>query len=74
MELENIKGVGPKMKQLLANININSIQDLLEYYPYRYNFIVYKKLSELENESGYLKCTILTDPKTFYIRKNFIYT
>ena len=71
MELENIKGIGPKMRETLANLNINSIQDLLEYYPYRYNFIVYKNINELESEPGYLKCHVLTDAKAFYIKKNF---
>jgi ATP-dependent DNA helicase RecG len=65
MELENIKGIGPKMRETLANLNINSIQDLLEYYPYRYNFIVYKNINELESEPGYLKCHVLTDAKAF---------
>jgi ATP-dependent DNA helicase RecG len=71
MELEKIKGVGPKMKQTLANLNIHSLQDLLEYYPYRYNFVSYKNLNELETEIGYLGCMIITDPKVFYIKKNF---
>ncbi len=36
MELRKIKGLGEKNEQLLNSLNINSIEDLLEYYPYRY--------------------------------------
>ena len=40
MELRELKGVGPKTLQGLFDLGINTIDDLIRYYPYRYN--VYK--------------------------------
>lgn len=71
MELRNVSGIGPKLEEILANVNINNINDLLEYYPYKYNFVHFSKLNDLEFDNGYLKCTIASEPKVFYIRKNF---
>ena len=36
MELRKIKGLGEKNEQLLNTLNIYNVEDLLEYYPYRY--------------------------------------
>ena len=44
--LINIKGVGNKSLKLLNSINIYNVEDLLSYYPYKYNFI---KLSNIDN-------------------------
>ena len=38
-ELETIEGVGPKTKELLNKIKIYTVEDLLNYYPYRYDII-----------------------------------
>ena len=38
MELKNIAGIGEKTIENLNKININTIEDLIEYYPYKYNF------------------------------------
>ena len=35
--LEKIKGIGPKSKELLNRLNIYTIDDLLTYYPFRYD-------------------------------------
>ncbi len=43
MELKELKGVGPKTLQGLLDLGINSIDDLVRYYPYRYN--VYKPIN-----------------------------
>lgn len=43
MELKELKGVGPKTLQGLFDLGINSIDDLVRYYPYRYN--VYKPIN-----------------------------
>ena len=37
MELTDIKGVGPKMLENLHELNIYSVEDLLTFYPYRYD-------------------------------------
>ena len=46
--LEDIKGVGAKTLASLQTLGINNINDLIMYYPYRYN--VYKPVSLVESE------------------------
>lgn len=49
IELENIDGVGPKTKELLNKVGINSGEDLLYYYPYRYDIIRRSDMSILND-------------------------
>ncbi|MBS7021601.1 MAG: hypothetical protein KH135_07165, partial [Firmicutes bacterium] len=37
--LEELSGLGPKTKQALERLGITSLEDLIEYYPYRYELI-----------------------------------
>lgn len=56
MELENIKGIGPKTLNILARLGINTIDDLVTYYPYRYEVI--KRSETLDDKvivDGYLE-------------------
>jgi ATP-dependent DNA helicase RecG len=39
MELNELKGIGPKTLNLLNKLNINSINDLITHYPYRYEIL-----------------------------------
>ena len=39
MELENIKGIGPKTVNILRRLGINNTLDLVTYYPFRYDII-----------------------------------
>lgn len=41
MSLANIKGIGPKTIKVLGNNRINSLQNLVEYYPYTFREIIY---------------------------------
>lgn len=45
--VDNLKGVGEKFKEDLRTMGIETIADLLFYFPYRYNFIELKPLQEL---------------------------
>ena len=72
MELADVKGIGPKSITLLNKLNIYKIEDLINYYPYRYN--VYKPTnleSCEENTSVTINATIETTPRLSYIRRNF---
>lgn len=69
MNIENLKGVGPKLLTILEKININSVESLLEYYPYRYNFINIEDIHNL-NDNGYVKGVIIDQANIFYIKKN----
>ena len=44
--LESIRGIGPKNLELLHKLGIKDINDLIDYYPFRYNTVVPTKLSE----------------------------
>ena len=48
MELKNIKGIGEKTESLLNKLSIFTVEDLLTYYPVRYDIL---KRSNLENAS-----------------------
>lgn len=72
MELADVKGIGPKSITLLNKLNLHKIEDLINYYPYRYN--VYKPTnleSCEENTSVTINATIETTPRLSYIRRNF---
>ncbi len=74
MNIEQLKGIGPKNQALLHKLDINTVEDLLGYYPYRYSFINIVNLNEATStEPIYVKGTIATVPKVSYIRKNFNY-
>src|SRR5690625_2862210 len=45
--VNQLKGVGEKLTSDLALMGINTIGDLLHYFPYRYNFMEIKSLHEL---------------------------
>ena len=38
-ELKDVKGIGPKALSLLNKININSKEDLVTHYPFRYDIL-----------------------------------
>ena len=54
-DLTSIKGLGPKSIEYLGNLNIHNITDLLEYYPYKYNFISLKTLDEIKDTNGFVE-------------------
>jgi len=66
MELNEIKGVGPKTLNLLNKLQINSIEDLVEYYPYRYDII---KRTGLEEEKVIVDGVIESIPQVSFFNK-----
>ena len=65
--LEDIKGIGPKMLETLKKLGITNIDELINYYPYKYNVLTLTPLKE-----GYvvIKGIIETYPVTTYIKRN----
>lgn len=72
MELNDIKGVGPKMLQNLQSLNIFSLNDLLSYYPYRYDLFQPVTLNQdYDHERIAINVIVETTATTAFIRKNF---
>lgn len=72
MELANMKGIGHKSIALLNKLNIYDIEDLLEFYPYRYN--IYKPVdleTSEDNTNVTINALIESTPRLSYIKKNF---
>ena len=69
MNVDNISGIGPKNQKILEKIGIVTVDDILSYYPYRYDFI---KIGSLEdhNEVKVIQGQIIDNPKVMYIKKN----
>lgn len=49
-EVAYLKGVGPKRAQDLASLGIKTVEDLLRYYPFRYDDIKERDLTELADQ------------------------
>lgn len=71
MQLESLKKIGPKTVGVLNKLNIFSVEDLLTYYPYRYNFIQVKNINDATDEVCYIHATVLSDVKVQFIKRNF---
>ena len=48
MELKDVKGIGPKSLTLLNKLNIYSVDDLITYYPVRYDVLKRTDFNEID--------------------------
>ncbi len=72
MELENVKGIGAKTITLLNKLNIYNVEDLLTFFPYRYNIYKPNNLENYEeNSTVTINAVIESTPRLSYIRRNF---
>ena len=71
MKLEEIKRIGPKTISLLNKLKIKDTNDLVTYYPFRYNIIKKSNLKEAENNSYVtIDGKVETKPVYYRIKKN----
>ena len=71
MNLQNLKGVGNKTIESLYQASIYTINDLLTYYPYRYQILVPTILDNSKvDETIVINAAILEVSKVGYIKKN----
>lgn len=69
--LEDIKGIGPVTIKELNKLNIYNIEDLLSYYPYRYNYYRPQTIMEIEeNIPSLINGIIEKPPRLNYIKRN----
>ena len=66
MELTDLKGIGPKGLKILNKLCINSIEDLITFYPFRYNIIKRSDINSLEdNDKIIMDGIVETTPSIF---------
>ena len=70
MDITELSGVGPKTAKLLNKLDIYNIEDLLTYYPYKYNIFSFSDLIESDDPIS-VSVIIESNPVVYYIRKNF---
>lgn len=71
MKLEEIKRIGPKTLSLFNKIKIKDTDDLIYYYPFRYNVIKRTDLKMADNNSYVVvDGRIETKPSFYRIKKN----
>ncbi len=73
MNLDEIKGIGPKTIEHLNKLNIYNIDSLIRYYPYRYNIFTPSKIDEttFAESTIIIPGKIVSEPKISYIKRNF---
>ena len=68
--IATLNGVGPKRVETLKTLHIETINDLLTHYPFRYDDIQEKKLEEIsDQEKVVLKGIALSDGVVMGIKK-----
>lgn len=69
--LEDIKGIGPKSLLALKALNLYTKDDVINYFPYRYNVYTPVKLREcIEGDTCTITGYVESAAKVFFIRKN----
>ena len=74
MKLSEIKGIGPKRIELFSELHIETLNDLLRFYPKEY--LDYTSMTAIrdaeENQNVSLRVSVLSDPTIFYNRGKYI--
>ena len=70
MDIKNLHNVGEKTAKLLNKLGIYTDNDLINFYPYKYNIYNFSNFLE-ENITLILRVKIESNPIVFYIKKNF---
>ena len=70
MNIDCIKGVGPSIIKKFEKIGINTIDELVSYYPFRYEIIKRSNIDELENDDKIIIDGVIeTNPNVFYFNR-----
>lgn len=71
LELESIEGIGPKTKELINKLGITTGEELLNYYPYRYDIIKRSDMTNIEDGDKIIIDGIIEgQPTIIYISKS----
>ncbi len=69
-QLDELKGLGPKTKNLLSKMGILNSRDLLFYYPFRYDVLKRSDIRELQQDDKIIIDGVVeTVPSVFHINR-----
>ena len=70
--VQYIKGVGPSRAKLLSLLGVNTVEDLINYYPRTYeDRTKIKKIEELQDgEDALIEAVTVTAATVFKLRRN----
>ncbi len=71
MNLKEIPSIGVKVEKTLEQLNITDIESLVEYYPFKYNFIKIESLKNNPKDNIYVLAEVVSDARVSFIKKNF---
>jgi ATP-dependent DNA helicase RecG len=70
MNINTLKGIGPKTSKIFENTGIITINDLMSYYPFRYDVIKKSNINELEQDDKIIIDGIVeSSPSLFFFNK-----
>lgn len=70
MEISSLKGIGPKTAKTLESAGIKTIDDLISYYPFRYDVIKRSSINELiQDDKIIIDGIVENNPSVFYFNK-----
>ena len=71
MDIEKVKGIGSKTSLLFNKLNVFTLDDLLRFYPYRYNIYKPVNINEAKEDETITITGIITSiPRVSYIKRN----
>ena len=70
MNINALKGIGPKTSKIFENAGIITINDLISYYPFRYDVIKRSNINELlEDDKIIIDGIVESNPSLFFFNK-----
>ena len=69
--LEDLTGIGSKTKQALSHLGIDTLEDLIDYYPYRYELVKRSNIEEKkEDDDVIVDGIVMNIPRVVYFKKH----
>lgn len=67
MNFNEVKGLGEKSLLLLKKLQVGTVKELLEYYPYRYEVVKIGSLEDCINSKGTINVQVASSPVVSYL-------
>ena len=70
MNISALKGIGPKTSKIFENSGIITVNDLMSYYPFRYDVIKRSNINELlQDDKIIIDGIVESNPSLFFFNK-----